>query len=104
MTGVLYRIAHFCVRRRFIVVGVWFVVAVALVKGRDLTLVEPRSVHKKLRDKAFARSVSREDIYKGAEELGVDLDEHIVFVREALLQIAADIGLAGATPGSPAAS
>jgi putative nucleotidyltransferase with HDIG domain len=70
-----------------------FIVAVALVKGRDLTLVEPRSVHKKMRDKAFARSVSREDIEKGWRELDVDPDEHINFLVEALKVRASDIGL-----------
>jgi len=70
-----------------------FVVAVALVKGRDLTLVEPRSVHKKLRDKAFARSVSREDIDKGWRELDVEPDEHIKFVVESLKTKASDLGL-----------
>ena len=53
------------------------------------------SVLKKLKDKAFARSVSRDDIYHGVEELGVDLEEHITFVREALLEIAGQIGVAG---------
>jgi putative nucleotidyltransferase with HDIG domain len=70
-----------------------FIVAVALVKGRDLTLVEPRSVHKKMRDKAFARSVSREDIEKGWRELDVDPDEHINFLVEALKLKASDLGL-----------
>ena len=51
------------------------------------------SVKKKLKDKAFARSVSRDDIYHGVEELGVDLEEHIAFVREALLEIAPQIGV-----------
>jgi predicted hydrolase (HD superfamily) len=70
-----------------------FVVAVALVKGRDLTMVEPRSVHKKLRDKAFARSVSREDIEKGWRELDVQPDDHINFVVESLKTVAPDLGL-----------
>ena len=70
-----------------------FIVAVALVKGRDLTLVEARSVHKKMRDRAFARSVSRDDIEKGWRELGVDPDEHIGFIVESLKQVAPDIGL-----------
>src|SRR5260221_11810260 len=60
--------------------------------------VKPASVKKKLKDKAFARSVSRDDIYHGVEELGVDLEEHITFVREALLEIAGQIGVAGNTP------
>jgi predicted hydrolase (HD superfamily) len=51
-------------------------------------------VRKKLRDKAFARTVNRDDVYRGAEELGADLDEHIAFVVAALTGVAADIGLA----------
>jgi putative nucleotidyltransferase with HDIG domain len=70
-----------------------FIVAVALVKGRDLTLVEPRSVHKKMKDKGFARSVSRDDIEKGWRELDVDPDEHIAFLVESLKLKASDIGL-----------
>jgi putative nucleotidyltransferase with HDIG domain len=70
-----------------------FVVAVALVKGRDLALVEPRSVFKKMKDKSFARSVSREDIEKGWRELDVDPDEHISFIVEALKGVAPDLGL-----------
>lgn len=70
-----------------------FIVAVALVKGRDLTMVEPRSVHKKLKDKGFARSVSREDVEKGFRELGVDPDEHIRFLVESLSRVAPSIGL-----------
>ena len=66
--------------------------------------VKPASVKKKLKDKAFARSVSRDDIYNGVQELGVDLDEHIAFVRDAMLEIAEEIGLGGSTPASPAGS
>lgn len=74
-----------------------FLTACALVQpSKSLVDVKPASVKKKLKDKAFARSVSRDDIYKGAEELGVELEEHIAFVREALLEIAGQIGLAGA--------
>jgi len=73
-----------------------FLTACALVQpSKALVDVKPASVKKKLKDKAFARSVSRDDIYKGVEELGVDLEEHIAFVREALLEIADEIGLAG---------
>ena len=70
-----------------------FVVAVALVKGRDLNLVEPRSVFKKMKDKGFARSVSRADIEKGWVELGVDPEEHINFVVESLKGVAPQLGL-----------
>lgn len=71
-----------------------FIRAVALVRpSRSLSDLEPRSVRKKMKDKAFARDIRREDILKGAEELGVDLDEHIRFVIEALKPIARDLGL-----------
>ena len=56
-----------------------FVHAVALVRpGRVIGGLEPSSVRKKLKDKAFARTVNRDDVYRGAGELGVDLDEHRV--------------------------
>src|SRR5438876_954932 len=70
-----------------------FLTAWALVQpSKSLADVKPASVRKKLKDKACARSVSRDDIYNGAAELGVDLEEHIAFVREALLEIANQIG------------
>jgi putative nucleotidyltransferase with HDIG domain len=72
-----------------------FVHACALVRpGRVISGLEPASVRKKLRDKAFARTVNRDDVYRGAEELGVDLDRHIAFVVAALTGVAVDIGLA----------
>jgi putative nucleotidyltransferase with HDIG domain len=71
-----------------------FVTAVALLRpNKSLAEVEPRSVRKKMKDKAFARSVNRDDIIKGAEELGVDLDEHIAEVIEAMRPLAAELGL-----------
>ncbi len=71
-----------------------FITAVALVRpDKKLESVKVKSVKKKLKDKAFARQVSREDIRKGAEELGVDLDEHIAFVLEAMKGIAPQLGL-----------
>jgi predicted hydrolase (HD superfamily) len=71
-----------------------FVHACALVRpGRVIAGLEPASVRKKLKDKAFARTVDRDDVYRGAEELGVDLDAHIAFVIAALTSVAADIGL-----------
>jgi len=73
-----------------------FITAVALVKpNRSLAEVEAKSVRKKMKDKAFARSVSREDIVEGAQGLGVDLDEHIDFCVRAMRESAADLGLAG---------
>lgn len=71
-----------------------FLVACALVQpSKKMADVKPSSVKKKLKDKAFARSVNRDDIYNGVTELGVDLEEHIAFVREALLEIADQIGV-----------
>src|SRR5437868_10040962 len=74
-----------------------FITAIALVKpGKSLNEVDARSVRKKMKDKAFARSVSREDITNGAAELGADLDQHITFCIEAMKSIAGELGLAGA--------
>jgi putative nucleotidyltransferase with HDIG domain len=79
-----------------------FIVAVALVRPtRSIFDVTPEAVRKKMKDKAFARAVRREDIIKGAAELGVDLDEHIGFVTKALQGIADEIGLRGVPQGSP---
>ncbi|HZR28994.1 MAG TPA: HD domain-containing protein [Terriglobales bacterium] len=73
-----------------------FITATALVKpSKSLAEVEAKSVRKKMKDKAFARSVSREDITKGAAELGVDLEEHIAFCIEAMKGIAKELGLGG---------
>src|SRR6184192_3100591 len=77
-----------------------FITATALVKpGKSLAEVDAKSVRKKMKDKAFARSVSRDDIVNGARDLGVDLDEHIAFCIEALKGIAGELGLAG-TPAT----
>lgn len=71
-----------------------FLVACALVRPtRSLDDLEVSSVKKKLKDKAFARSVNRDDIRQGVEELGVSLDEHIRFVIDALRPIQSEIGL-----------
>jgi putative nucleotidyltransferase with HDIG domain len=71
-----------------------FIVACTLVKpSKSLSEIEPKSVRKKLKDKSFARGVIREDIYKGSEQLGLDLDEMILFVAQALKPVAAEIGL-----------
>jgi putative nucleotidyltransferase with HDIG domain len=73
-----------------------FLTACALIKpSKSIHEVEAASVKKKLKDKAFARGVSREDVYKGAEELGVPLEEHIAFCIEALRTVASDLGLQG---------
>jgi predicted hydrolase (HD superfamily) len=72
-----------------------FLTACALVQpNKSLAEVKVPSVRKKMKDKAFARSVNREDIVTGAQELGVDLDEHIAFVLDALREIAPQLGLA----------
>lgn len=71
-----------------------FLVACALVRpNKSLDDLEVSSVKKKLKDKAFARSVNRDDIRQGIEELGVDLDEHIRFVIDALRPLQKEIGL-----------
>ena len=71
-----------------------FLVACALVRpSKSLDDLEVSSVKKKLKDKAFARTVNREDIRQGVEELGVDLDEHIRFVIDALRPVQQEIGL-----------
>ena len=71
-----------------------FLVACALVRpSRSLDDLEVSSVKKKLKDKAFARTVNRDDIRQGVEELGVDLDEHIRFVIDALRPVQTEIGL-----------
>jgi putative nucleotidyltransferase with HDIG domain len=73
-----------------------FLVACALVRpSRSLQDLEVSSVRKKLKDKAFARGVSREDVIQGAAELGVPLDEHIAFVLEALRPHERVLGLGG---------
>ena len=73
-----------------------FLTACALVKpGKSLAEVEAKSVRKKMKDKAFARSVNRNDIVNGAANLGVDLEEHIAFCIEAMKAIAGELGLDG---------
>jgi len=73
-----------------------FLTACSYVKpSRSIGEVETASVKRKLKDKAFARQVSREDIRKGAEELGVPLDDHISFCIEAMKERAQELGLAG---------
>jgi predicted hydrolase (HD superfamily) len=73
-----------------------FISAVSLVKpGKSVLEVDAKSVRKKMKDKAFARSVSRQDIEDGARELGLDLDDHIEFCIQAMRGRAGDLGLAG---------
>lgn len=71
-----------------------FLTACALVKpSRSIAEVEERGVRKKMKDKAFARGVHREDVIQGAAELGVDLDAHIAFCIAAMQKRAAELGL-----------
>ena len=73
-----------------------FITAAAFVKpNKSLAEVDARVIRKKMKDKAFARSVNREDIINGAADLGVELDEHITFCIEAMKTIAGELGLAG---------
>ncbi len=73
-----------------------FITAVALIKpSKSLAEVDVKSVRKRMKDKAFARKVNREDIIQGAAALGVDLDEHIGFCIEAMKEIAPQLGLDG---------
>ncbi|MGH7763356.1 MAG: HD domain-containing protein [Candidatus Dormibacteraceae bacterium] len=71
-----------------------FIIACALVKpDKSLSAVEPSTVRKKMKDKAFARGVHREELIAGAEQLGVPFDEHVEIVRDALKPIAQELGL-----------
>ena len=71
-----------------------FLTACALVKPtRAIADVQVASVRKKMKDKAFARGVNREDVIQGAAEMGVDLDAHIAFCIEAMKKRAAELGL-----------
>jgi putative nucleotidyltransferase with HDIG domain len=78
-----------------------FITACALVKpGKSLAEVEPKSVRKKMKDKAFARNVKREDIINGATDLGVELEEHIANCIDAMKAIATELGLDGSAAKS----
>jgi putative nucleotidyltransferase with HDIG domain len=73
-----------------------FITAVALVKpSKSLAEVDAKSVRKKMKDKAFARSVNRNDIVNGAAELGVELEDHIAFCIDAMKTVADKLGLDG---------
>jgi putative nucleotidyltransferase with HDIG domain len=75
-----------------------FITACTLVKpSKSLAEVEAKSVRKKMKDKAFARSVNRDDIVNGAADLGVELEEHIAFCIEAMKGIAGELGLEGSS-------
>ncbi len=80
-----------------------FLTACSYVKpNRSIHEVEVKSVRKKLKDKAFARTVSRDDIVNGAAGLNIDLDQHIQFCIDAMQQRAAELGLAGTQAGTSA--
>ena len=73
-----------------------FIAAVALVRpSKSVAEVTPQAVRKKMKDKAFARAIDREMMLAGAEELGVDFDEHVAFVAAAMTEQAEALGLAG---------
>jgi len=73
-----------------------FITAVALIKpSKSLADVDVKSVRKRMKDKAFARKVNRDDIINGAKDLGVELDEHIGFCIEAMKPVAKELGLDG---------
>jgi len=75
------------------------ITATALVRPtKNVHEVEAKSVRKKMKDKAFARGVNRDDVLLGVQEMGVDLDDHIAFVIAAMQGVADEIGLAGVTP------
>jgi len=80
-----------------------FITAVALVKpSKSLAEVDAKSVLKKMKDKAFARSVNRADIVNGAAELGVNLEEHVTICIKAMSEIAGILGLDGRAAKAPA--
>lgn len=77
------------------------ITATALVRpSRSVHEVDARSVRKKMKDKAFARGVNRDDVILGAQELGVDLDEHIQFVVDAMRAASDALGLTGLPPAA----
>ena len=81
-----------------------FITAITLVKpSKSLAEVDARSVRKKMKDKAFARSVNRDDITGGAADLGIDLDQHIATCIQAMKSIARELGLDGSA-AKPAAT
>ena len=72
-----------------------FICACCLVRPDGVSTLAPKSVVKKLKDKAFARSVERDEVYAGADLLGVDLREHIAFIVESLKPHATELGIEG---------
>jgi putative nucleotidyltransferase with HDIG domain len=79
-----------------------FLTACSYVKpGRSISEVDVASAKKKMKDKAFARAVNRDDIYNGAKELGIPLDEHVAFCIAAMKARATELGLASAAKAAP---
>ncbi len=76
-----------------------FIHACGLVRPDGIETLEPKSVRKKLKQPSFAAGVNRDDVYKGAEELGVELNDHIAFVTEAMRPISRELGLRTAADG-----
>jgi predicted hydrolase (HD superfamily) len=70
-----------------------FIVACAQVRPEGISTLEPKSVIKKLKDKTFAAKVERDEVYKGAELLGVDLTEHIAFIIDVLRKNKEELGI-----------
>ncbi len=81
-----------------------FITACSLVRPDRIRSLEAKSVRKRMKDKAFARSVSRDDITRGAEELGIPLDEHIAFCIDAMRARAAELGLEPVAAAPPDAA
>jgi len=79
-----------------------FIHACGLVRPDGIDTLEPRSVRKKLKQPSFAAGVHREEVYRGAELLGVDLDEHVAFLIEAMRPIARELGLRTAADAAAA--
>ena len=77
-----------------------FIVACCLVRPEGISTLEPKSVRKKLKDKAFAAKVEREEVYAGAEKLGVDLEQHIQMIIDALKPHASELGILGRAASS----
>jgi putative nucleotidyltransferase with HDIG domain len=75
-----------------------FITAVALIRPEGIVGLQAKSVQKKLKQKSFAAAINRDDVRRGAEDLGVDLQEHIQFVIDAMQDVAAELGLSGAAP------
>ncbi len=75
-----------------------FIMAVAMVRPERLRGMKAKSVRKKMKQKSFAAAVNRDDIVRGAEDLGVDLGEHIQLVIDAMASIAPDLGFSESSP------